>query len=396
MSVHFVYRCHYEGPSEKYIKRFDSDTLLAWFQRHWDALSAADGDRAHDQAEAILGTFVYGFATLGNAIAEHDLPAPATVAELGAILEEHLYVEGEILLTEHCLQVITDDDELQMAYFFFDDLFLRDNGERAEYLLHADWRLPLACEGEPDFAPAVEGTEFASGGSGAGQVWVCLLAYYDSGNLDDLEGPRVIPGIRLGELPVWLLQHPPSDDWSWPLELRLLRSQLLGPPASADAAADADEAVELDLLRDLQRRPDDHETWAVYSDWLLGRGQPRSEVVVLQRALERCAGLPVATITNSISWKDRCRGDLQSAQEDAAALVDEAGGVEERGLELSRLSVGEHIAQLSLFTAEWNEGKPMFHQWVLFDDVWAGNHPALANGLLRFAARWDVLSGDQI
>lgn len=387
MSVHFVYRCHYEGPSEKYNKRFESDTLLAWFQQHWDALSAADDDRAHEQAEAILGTFVYGFATLGSAITEHGLAAPASVAELGALLEEHLYVEGEILLTEHCLQVITDDDELQMAYFFFDNLFLRDNGERAAFLLHADWRLPLACEGEPDFAPAVQGTEFAPGGSGAGQVWVCLLAYYDSGNLYDLEGPRVIPGIRLGELPAWLLQRLPGDDWSWPLELRLLRSQLLGPP-------DAGEALELDLLRALQRRPDDDETWAVYSDWLLGRGQPRAEVVVLRRALERCVDLPVATITNSISWKDRCRGDLQSAHDDAAALVDEAGGVEARGLELSRLSVGEHLAQLCLFTAEWNEGKPMFHQWIVFDDVWAGTYPALANGLLRFAARWDVLSDD--
>jgi hypothetical protein len=34
----------------------------------------------------------------------------------------------------------------------------------------------------------------------------------------------------------------------------------------------------------------------------------------------------------------------------------------------------------------------MFHQWILFDDVWASAHADLANALLRFARRWDVLS----
>jgi hypothetical protein len=54
--------------------------------------------------------------------------------------------------------------------------------------------------------------------------------------------------------------------------------------------------------------------------------------------------------------------------------------------------VDQHLAQLCLSTAQFREG--MFHQWILFDDLWAAAFPSLANGVLRFAARWDVLSAD--
>jgi hypothetical protein len=33
----------------------------------------------------------------------------------------------------------------------------------------------------------------------------------------------------------------------------------------------------------------------------------------------------------------------------------------------------------------------MYHQWYLFDDLWASAHPDLANAILRYASRWDVL-----
>ena len=37
-------------------------------------------------------------------------------------------------------------------------------------------------------------------------------------------------------------------------------------------------------------------------------------------------------------------------------------------------------------------GKDTYHQWIIFDDLWAGEHPDLAEGILRYAKRWDVLT----
>ena len=37
-------------------------------------------------------------------------------------------------------------------------------------------------------------------------------------------------------------------------------------------------------------------------------------------------------------------------------------------------------------------GNDIYHQWIIFDDLWAGRHPDLAKGILTYAKRWDVLS----
>ena len=39
------------------------------------------------------------------------------------------------------------------------------------------------------------------------------------------------------------------------------------------------------------------------------------------------------------------------------------------------------------------EAGPYFGQWILFDDQWASAHPELADALLTWCARWDVLVG---
>ena len=55
----------------------------------------------------------------------------------------------------------------------------------------------------------------------------------------------------------------------------------------------------------------------------------------------------------------------------------------------SLLSIGEHIAQLCLHVGC---GTEMYHQWIIFDDLWAGEHPDLAESILRYAKSWDVLT----
>ena len=59
----------------------------------------------------------------------------------------------------------------------------------------------------------------------------------------------------------------------------------------------------------------------------------------------------------------------------------------------SLIHISDHIAQMCLHVGNWF-GKDLYHQWILFDDLWAGANADLAEGVLRYAKRWDVLSDE--
>src|SRR5262245_26286829 len=140
MSVYFVYRSHYRTPTLNHVRRFEEDSVLAWFQRHWRAVE--DYGEAGGYADQLPGCPGHGSGSLFHAIAEHSLSPPASGAMLKRLLGRYLYVEGEVRCRPHVVQVLTDDDELEMAYYFFDDHYLAEHGDRAAFLLHEDWRLP--------------------------------------------------------------------------------------------------------------------------------------------------------------------------------------------------------------------------------------------------------------
>jgi hypothetical protein len=221
MSVHFVYRSHYEGPSGKHVRRLDADSVLGWFQSAWERAKVAE-DISEWLADE-LGTSVYGFSSIFEAARDESLPPPTTDRKLKSYLEEHLYVEGEILHEPHALQVLTDDDEIELAYFFFDDDYLKGNPGRAAYLLHEDWRLPTTS-GEATLQPSIMTKEIWPAGNGPGATYLAFLTFSDSLNLTDLDvdGPCRIEGVRVPELADYLADARPDE--SWPLELKLLRS----------------------------------------------------------------------------------------------------------------------------------------------------------------------------
>ena len=68
MAVYFALRSHYEGPASKYLCRYEDATVLDWFRNHWTAPS--EGKDAWAVAREVMGTRVYGFASLFKAIGE--------------------------------------------------------------------------------------------------------------------------------------------------------------------------------------------------------------------------------------------------------------------------------------------------------------------------------------
>jgi uncharacterized protein (TIGR02996 family) len=385
VSVYFVYRSHYDTPSLNHVRRFEDDTVLAWFQRHWQGI--VDSGQANDHVRKLFGCHVYGLSSLFEHIAEHSLPPPASSAALKQALEEHLYAEGEVLYRPHSIQVLTDDDELEMAYYFFDDHFLAGHADRAAFILREGWRLPVAS-GAGAFRPGVPVRKLEPAGRGDGVTYLAFLAWYDSANLDDLEGAWSIRGVRLPDLARHLATTIPGPGYSheggWPFELKLLRSQVLDGPAKAPGEEKA-------LLRAIREQPGDVSRWQVHADWLEEHGQGRN--AVLERALRASGRYPVGYICNSLSTGGFGGKDLDEAREQLAELMERFGDRRSHDPRKSLVQADDQVAQLCLHTGRrsWSE-TDLYHRWVLFDDRWGSAQPALANAILRYAKRWDVLT----
>jgi hypothetical protein len=344
MSVYFVYRSEYEGPSGKHVRKFEADTVLGWFRQVWEpAKQAAD---ASEWVKSEIGTSVYGFYSLFENARENNLPAPTSDRVLKSYLEEHLYAEGEIKYKPHALQVLTDDDEIELAYYIFDDEYLRLHPGRVDYLLHEGWRLPTTCGDHPS-RPTVPAKVVRPPGKGQGETYLVFLAAYDSSGLSDLDefgGPCRIKGVRVPELVDYLESTEPGE--TWPYELKLLRTQIM-----------PDNPAELPL----------------------------------EAALERVARLPVLRISESESISRLGLGSVEQARTEVVNIVKSLHGELDHDASKSLISTSAHLAQLCLHVGDFF-GSDVYHQWVIFDDVWAGAHMALADGVLRYAKRWDVLS----
>jgi hypothetical protein len=346
----FVYRSHYEGPLSKHVRRLEAPSLLEWFRGL--IRQARDASDPRKLAEEVLGVYVYGFGSFVKAAKEKRFALPRSTGELRSLLEKHLYVEGgrdNIRLDSHTLRVLTDDDEVSLAYFFFDDHAERKHPDRVTYLLIDDPRLPDG-EVEDAFESPVETAELLPAGGHEGATYACLLTFSDS---DSLPGKaRVFRGVRLPDLADHLrrvIPHSEPQKWSaewlktWPLELRLLRAML--DEGDRTLAAALERVNSYPPWRRLQQ----------INHTRLGIGphdQAREEF-----------------LSAAVDDNDRGRGDPS----------------------LSVIHQGEHVAAFCIHATEHFGHQ----QWILFDDLWAAAHPELASSLLHYASHWDPFHGLQ-
>jgi hypothetical protein len=330
--VYFVYRSHYEGPLSQRLQRLPDQTVLAWFQRGW---GSAD---PYDWVEEELGGYVYGLSSIFRAAGEKNLPRPQTTAELRALLHEHLYVEGGedyIQLDDHSLRVRTDDDEVELAYFFLDDDVVATKPDRLAYLLQTSWPLPDTTGQARSFVPSVPVTVSTPGGIGEATTYAVFLTHYDGETLARLQ-PLAFPGIDLPAFAGHLraVAAPSTDDW--PPELLLLRALI--------AAEDA----------------------------------------TVLPALERCNRWPGFNL--NADWPD-LPDEHDAAHRLAEEILTQSEALDGRRPEASLLRVGNHLAQLAMHCSEAFG----YQQWYIFDTTWAASHSTLAQSLLRYANRWDPL-----
>src|SRR5262249_45438611 len=251
-----------------------------------------------------------------------------------------------------------------------------------------DWKLP-ADAGAGSFEPAEKTKQLKLDGGGEGTTYLVHLTYYDSGNLSDFDGIYTCQGIRLSGLARHLLRATPAAGFpfrgGWPLDPRLLG-------ASLTAADQSLPEIEQTFLREVRASPADDAAWNAYSDWLMDQGRPGAGLVLLERGLRQVAQYPVVTLGGG-SWEGLALGPPETAEQGLKGAVGKLGGRSKHDPSRSLVRVDEHIAQLCLHTQHWG-GHDLYHQWIYFDDLWASAHPDLANAVLRFASRWDILTTD--
>lgn len=355
MAVYFVYRCHHGAPSEKHLRAFPQyDTVLEWARGVFRQIP--DRKAAFAYARELLGGLnVYSFGSMFRVDANHPERArPRTMDDVGHWFSD-MYDQGQANGPHH-VQLLTDDDELEMAVYVFDDHYVRANPGKADFLLLDGWELPGGAADGPALEwPGAQVIE--PDGPGEGRTFGLAMYADCSSNLQELNSPTLARGVRLPDLARWLLLHPDPDELCSAFAyLREWIEGVLTNPEGPDAG----------FLKALRDTPAELTTWGAYSDWLHERDLPSAGVHLIDRAL-RGGGF--------------------------------SGGRKNRRPALDVFKATDHMAQVSRHEGRWPDVPTLwfdpndtFAQFVYFDDRWAAAHPALARAALTFAARWDVLS----
>jgi uncharacterized protein (TIGR02996 family) len=352
MAVYFVYRSHYDNPGAFHVKTFAADTVLDWFRSIWKGVPEG---AATAHAKKLIGRHVYNFRGLFAKIHENGWPPPKTMKQIFDRLAESLYV-SEMKSGANHIQILTDDDELEMAIYVFDDHYAAKHPERCAFLMRDDWVLPDGGA-HGAFKPPCRERAQKSRVAGEGRTYFAHFAAEDSGSLSDLDMRGygqfgVVPNVRVPDFARHLLALNELEPHVYRKEINMAFFELLSGPDPAVKAAKGREPA---FLKAVAANPDDLVCWGAYSDWLLENGQP----TLLERILKKYGA--------------------------------ESGSIQKtRNPKKDRVVVQMHVAQASKHVARWGS-EDLYHHFVFFDDLWANAHPHLAASLLRAAGRWDPL-----
>ncbi|APR74927.1 Hypothetical protein A7982_00273 [Minicystis rosea] len=330
--IWFVYRSPHEGPLGKRVRRVAAASILAWFQAKIE--DARTSLTPHRVADADLGGPVHGLAALFEAAKQHSLHTPKSSSALTKLLQEHLHGGAdELRVDAHAIRVLTNDDDGEIAWFFFDEEALRKSTRNLAFLLHDEARLPDGDEDRPFAAPALPA--LGPAGQGEGATYACLLTSYGRRSLT---GRAVaIQGVRLPALSTHLQSvtpdAAPDGQEGWPLEIRVLR-----------ALIDAGDTT-------------------------------------IGPALSRAAAYPLAAVLAKGEHAQLGTGAHDAARAEITAA---AAGIAP-ATEPPVVSAGEHAAFLATHASK----QLGYQQWILFDDRWAAANPELATSLLHYAEHAD-------
>ena len=189
MKIYLAYRSAYY-PNSRFIKSFEEETILGWFQKHWEVFTKEDAEETQEYI-SVLGADIYGFPIWQDD--DEPIPTkPNSFEELKTILERDIY-SNEILGDEKCLKVLTDDDEIELAWFIFTEDYKQANWDDLSLWFYDE--IPTEFGENGLILPAEE--QILPKGDGIGCTYFISCSIYDGANLEDLEGVYKLENVRL-------------------------------------------------------------------------------------------------------------------------------------------------------------------------------------------------------
>lgn len=357
MAVYLVYRTPYNQPNNKYLKKFEEDTVLAWFQNLWNYYDQ-DFYQFLDNVYEYIGIDIYGFWGPFRKYDEkgfdekisHKHP-PQDFKQI----EEYLrrgYCNQVVLEENNYVQVFTDDDEMELAYYIFDDSYIEQNPIKTEYLIREAYELPTVHARDSTFHKFEHYTKELELHPNSHQTMCCFFENVSGDNIS-YKNHLLIKGLRLPELFDYLYNnyHP---------ELILFRIF-------------AHESWEQTLKRLADFK---HHACFQGQDFYDAFSYPDIEKMKVEETYTYFLKA-VETFKQKIG-PERL-GDFTASGN-------------------SRVQISPHLIQLSLNTDSWDEvpivgSKPahLFSHFIFFDDLWASKNETLAKSIMNYARGWDVL-----
>ena len=180
MSIHLLYRTPYRAPNHKYHKKFEGDNLLEWFQNLWKFYDK-DVNVFDERINEYIGIYLYGFDI--TSFSKNDTedfykdvsnPEPPKTMEEVVEYIKNGYIEVVELLKPNAIQVETEDDEMYLYYYFFNDEYCQEKPEVTSYLIHDKWELPEEYSSHSNFEPGIEFKLPVSKGNGIGTTYITI------------------------------------------------------------------------------------------------------------------------------------------------------------------------------------------------------------------------------
>lgn len=192
MKLYLAYRSGYIK-NTRFLKEFEEESILHFFQKHWHLFIKEDASETKEYVE-ILGQDIYGFPIWK--IDDTGLPdSPKSYKDLKNKLEKYVY-SNEVICDEQCLKVCTDDDEIELAWFMFTEVYKQEN--EAELSIWFQDKLPIKFGVQGELVSVKN--EILPKGNNEGCTYFVSCSIYDSSHFEDLEGAFKLENIRLPDL----------------------------------------------------------------------------------------------------------------------------------------------------------------------------------------------------
>lgn len=386
--VYFVCRSEYESPHGRRIIEYpDAANLVDWFRAHWitreDLIAVEPGiasepefdpwdwqDQIYDLRVKAFGGGFYGLCEFLTPMLDRSPPESLADVEDFVASFGGNYSEGTITMIDGAIQAITDDDEIDIAWYLFDDRFVNQFPERVLFLLNRQLELPEQSDRE-SWIPSIATKTIADGDKA---TFCCFFSSQDGATITDIEGCYRV-GTRLPDLGTWLRSqsiNPSLNEYGgvrteWPPDLILLRAfALLNNNHSFEGALRSFDALNRELSGWLPR---------IFSDYRYKAKDP----------------LFLTTEPAIISEQIRALRNTtpQSGKRIAANYWVKSSGE-------TYFQFAPHMCQVvftKILTAHNNPSKAVkfMRHWIFFDDLWASAHRPLAESILRYGRGDNVL-----